>query len=93
MALGESVALLYPKEADFHLRQGMSLLRPADSNLTGFSTTSTGREACLLRGKNIEGQTLFECDTTALREAWGSAEKSASEKLVLDSQGFIHHRN
>lgn len=44
--------LLYPKEADFHLRQGVSLLRPADSNLTGLSSTSTGREACLLQHRN-----------------------------------------
>ena len=42
--------LLYPKEADFHLRQGTSLLWPADTILpAGFSTTSTGREACLLQ--------------------------------------------
>lgn len=46
--------LLYPKEADFHLRQGVSLLRPADSNLTGLSTTSTGGEACLLQQRHTE---------------------------------------
>lgn len=46
---GNSVVLLYQKEADFHLRQGASLLWPAESNLPGFWMTSTGREACLLR--------------------------------------------
>lgn len=41
--------LPYPKEADFHLRQGVSLRRPANSNLTGLSSASAGREACLLQ--------------------------------------------
>lgn len=48
--------LLYPKEADFHLRQGASPLRPADSSLTGLSSTSTGREACLLQHRNKKNQ-------------------------------------
>lgn len=51
--------LLYPKEADFHLRQGTTLLQPADTNLPGFSVTSTGREACLLqRDKHNTSQTV-----------------------------------
>lgn len=40
---------LYPKEADFHLRQGVTLLQPSETNLPGFSVTSTGRDVCLLQ--------------------------------------------
>lgn len=40
--------LRYPKEADFHLRQGATLLQPSETNLPGFSVTSTGRDVCLL---------------------------------------------
>lgn len=74
--------LLYPKEADFHLRQGATLLQPADTNLPGFSVTSTGREACLLQEEQtvLQQNTLlsgcwhkrtgmrdtFQCETTAL---------------------------
>lgn len=40
---------LYPKEADFHLWQGVTLLQPSETNLPGFSVTSTGRDVCLLQ--------------------------------------------
>ena len=42
--------LLYPKEADFHFRQGKPLWQPADTRAPRGSVTSTGREACLLEG-------------------------------------------
>ena len=49
--------LLYPKEADFHLRQGKALLLQA----AGFSgsVTSMGRDACLLKHTQRERAPFF----------------------------------
>lgn len=43
----ETNVLLYPKDADFHMRQGRSRPQPAETNLPESPVTSTDREACL----------------------------------------------